>query len=80
MDSAICEAAVKQDFKVSRAQMFKSAACYRQLHMCFGLNKHYNQYLSINQLLRPQLKIQRQGLQLQMNIPVIIWTVKEIIL
>lgn len=81
VDSAICEVAVKQNFKVSRAQMFKkSAACYRQIHMCFGLNKHYNQYLSINQLLRPQLKIQRQGLQLQMNIPVIIWTVKEIIL
>lgn len=53
---------VKQCFNISCAQMFKkSAVCYRQIHMCFGSNKHYNQYLSMNQLLSPQLKIQGQG-------------------
>lgn len=62
VNTDICERAVKQHFNVSSTQMFrKSTVCYCQIHMSFGLNKHYNQYLSKNQLLSPQLKIQRQG-------------------
>lgn len=48
-------------FNVSCTQMFESIVCYCQIHMCFSSNRHYNQYLSKNQLLSPQLKIQRQG-------------------
>lgn len=51
----------KRRFNVSCTQMFKSIVCSCQIHMCFGSNRHYNQYLSKNQLLSPQLKIQRQG-------------------
>lgn len=62
VNTAICKMAIKQRFSVSPIQLFKkSTVCYCQIHMCFGLSKHYNQYLSKNQLFSPQLKIQRQG-------------------
>lgn len=38
-----------------------SRSVNHQIHMCYGLNKRCNHYLPKNQLLSPQLKIQRQG-------------------